>query len=121
MKLKLTAGLNGWLAVLGLLLSTPALYFVIANLLKYELHALPGLRVLPIHPALLLGGLMLAVMLNLWPLLRLTTSKIDDLLTIIISLRVRLWNLVILGIAVVSAHCLSTSPWKILGTSEQPG
>ena len=60
MKLKLTAGLNGWLAALGLLLSMPALYFVIANLLKYELNALPGLRVFPIHPALLLGGLVLA-------------------------------------------------------------
>ena len=106
MKLKLTAGLNGWLAALGLLLTMPALYFVIANLLKYQLNVLPGMRVFPIHPALLLGGLMLAVMLNLWPLLRLTTSKIDDLLTIIISLRVRLWNLVILGIAVVTLSTL---------------
>ncbi len=106
MKLRLTERYNGWLAALGLLLITPAVYFVIANLLKYELNALPGLRVLPIHPALLLGGLMLAVMLNLWPLLGLTTRKIDDLLMIIISLRVRLWNLVILGIAVVTLSTL---------------
>ena len=106
MKLKLTAGLNGGLAALGLLLTMPALYFVIANLLKYQLNVLPGMRVLPIHPALLLGGLVLAGLLNLWPLVRIVTKRMDDLLTIIISLRVRLWNLVILGLAVVTLSTL---------------
>ena len=45
-------------------------------------------------------------MLNLWPLVRIVTKRMDDLLTIIISLRVRLWNLVILGIAVVTLSTL---------------
>jgi hypothetical protein len=106
MKLRLAEGLNGGLAALGLLLTMPALYFVSANVLKYELNALPGLRVLPIHPAVLLGGLVLAGMMNLWPLLHVAARRIDDLLTIIITLRLRLWNLVSLGLAVATLGTL---------------
>ena len=101
MKLRFTEGSNRGLAVLGLLLAMPALYFVIANVLKYELNVLPGLRVLPIHPAVLVGGLALAAMLNLWPVLNVGAQRTREVLTIIITLRARLWNLVSLGIAAV--------------------
>lgn len=106
MKLSLIEDANGRLAALGLLLAMPALYFVSANILKYELNALPGLRVLSIHPAVLLGGLVLAVVLNLWPVLHVGARRTGAVLTIMITLRARLWNLVSLGIAAVTLGTL---------------
>lgn len=101
MKSRLTPGSSGLLAALGLFLAMPAIYFVSANVLKYELNVLPGLHVLRIHTGVLLGGPALAVILNLWPVLRLGIRRTVGVLTIIITLRARPWNLVSLGLATV--------------------
>ncbi len=106
MKGRLIDGSNRGLAALGLLLAMPALYFVSANVLKYELNALPEMRVLPIHPAVLLGGLLLAAALNLWPVLHVGARRSSDALTIMITLRARLWNLASFGIAAVTLGTL---------------
>ena len=106
MRLTSREGSNSWLAGLGLLFSTPALYFVTANVLKYELNAAPGLDVVPIHPAVLLGGLVLAATLNLWPVMRISTRRTADALTFSLTLRARAWNLAVLGVAAAALSAL---------------
>ena len=88
---------NGWLAGAGLLMAAPALYFVTANVLKYELRVASGLDVAPIHPVILVGGLMLTGILNLRPVLQVATGR---------SVRGRVWNLVALGISALTLATL---------------
>ena len=97
---------NGWLAGAGLLMAAPALYFVTANVLKYELGAAPGLEVAPIHPAILIGGLALAMTVNLWPILRVGIRRTEGELTVAVSVRTRPWNLVIVALAAATLGAL---------------
>jgi hypothetical protein len=70
------------------------------------LKALPELQVHPFHPAVLLGGLALALALNLWPVLAVGARRADGEQAITARLRARPWNLVCLGIAGVTLGLL---------------
>ena len=85
----------------GLLSLTPALYFVGGSILKYELHLLPNVTIHPIHPIILLGGLILAIALNLYPALQLSVRLTDGTLTFSMSLNTRSWSLPILLVSSV--------------------
>lgn len=60
---------NAPLALLGLICALPACYFVIGSALKYELGYLAAVQIREFHPIVLVGGLLLSLLLNLWPFL----------------------------------------------------
>ena len=57
------------LALVGTIAALPAVYFVIGNILTFELGLFPGVEIQPIAPAILLGGCLIAALLNVWPVL----------------------------------------------------
>ena len=61
---------NNLLAFLGLCCAVPAWYFVIGSVLKYELGLLGSVQIRAFHPVVLVGGLALSLLLNLWPFLK---------------------------------------------------
>ena len=56
-------------AVVGAIAASPAVYFVVGNILTFELGLFPGIEIQPISPVILLGGCSIAALLNVWPLL----------------------------------------------------
>ena len=83
-------------AGIGFILSLPALYFVTANILKYELGLLGTMEIYAFSPIVLLGGTMLAVGLNLFPILHFAIQKGEDTITITTTIKTRLWNMTVL-------------------------
>jgi len=88
---------NVRVAVLGLLLLLPALVLVSAGLLSLEL---PDLLV---HPAFVMGGLLLAFTLNTFPVLRFRVGYEEGALTGAMSLRLRG---AVLNLATLTLTCL---------------
>lgn len=80
------------LAAAGVLVALPALYFVTANLVKYELGLYPALPVYPFSPFIVLGGLLLAVALNLYPIVQAHVSFEDQVLAVSLRVRMQTWN-----------------------------
>jgi hypothetical protein len=103
------------LASIGFVLLLAPLYFVSASLLKYELGvgflfdpleaflSVAGRREVfnLISPVVFLGGLGLALALNIYAVTRLNVSREDG--TIVSTLRVRLglWNIAVAGVSVL--------------------
>jgi hypothetical protein len=107
------------LAWYGLVLLSAPLFFVAASLLKYELgigllfdplEALlsqPGRRYAfnLVSPVVFLGGLILALMLNAYAVLRLNVGREDGAIVGTVRLEVRFWNI---AVAVMSLSLLAT-------------
>ena len=97
------------LAVVGLALLLAPLYFVTASLLKYELGigflfdpleaflSVAGRRVVfnVISPFVFLGGLSLALALNIYAIARLNVSKEDGTIVSTVRIKLGLWNLAV--------------------------
>lgn len=97
----------------GLVLALPLTYFVGANILKYVFGA--GLLAAPLErllahpdtqqafnqlsPWVFLGGGILAFILNIVPLARVSLAREGDEITVVISLTTRWWNLLIVGVS----------------------
>lgn len=62
-------------ALLGVAATLPLAVFVTSNMLKYELGIWPGLQIPSIHPAILIGGVLIALMMNAWSILDVKVSK----------------------------------------------
>ncbi|HLT47567.1 MAG TPA: hypothetical protein VK002_10095 [Rubricoccaceae bacterium] len=90
----------GRLAGFGLLLSLPALGLVTSGLLQSatgrEVFFPPELLV---HPAVVLGGLLAALVLNALPTLRLTREPGADAVVLRLEVRRRAANLAVLALA----------------------
>ncbi len=89
---------NYWLAAFGLVSALPATYFVTGSILKYELGYLAGTSIYPLSPAILLGGLLIAVVLNLFAVLRLHTEAKEGVIRFTASLGIRPGNLLVLAL-----------------------
>jgi hypothetical protein len=107
------------LAWAGLVLIWAPLFFVVASLLKYELgigllfdplEALlsePGRRYVfnLVSPVVFLGGLILALVLNAYAVLRLNVGSEDGAVVGTVRLEIRFWNI---AVAVASLLLLAT-------------
>ena len=86
------------LAGVGLVVALPAIYFFTGSFLKYELNLLPNFDIFIPPPIVMVGGLLLAIVLNMFPLLwiqpmRGQKSPAMRLVTL------KPWNTAIVGIA----------------------
>jgi hypothetical protein len=102
-----------WIAWLGLALMALPAYFVLAMAAKYNLgiDALYGpwgyfledsgrsALFNQLSPWLFGGGLVLAFVLNLLPLLRVKMSRAGDEVTAVVTLKARIWNLALVGLS----------------------
>ena len=82
-------------AMVGLLVAIPALYFVSGNILKYELNMLPNVNILPLSPIVLIGGLLIAIMLNFYSVLH---QRKSDAFSVYEIVKTRLWNVIVFAI-----------------------
>ena len=80
------------LVMVGLLAILPGLYFVSANILKYELNVSPNINIIPLSPIVLIGGLLLAIILNFYSILHQRRCGTHTLYEIV---RTRLWNVIV--------------------------
>ena len=80
------------LVMVGLLAILPGLYFVSANILKYELNILPNINIIPLSPIVLIGGLLLAIILNFYSILHQRRSGTHTAYEIV---KTRLWNVIV--------------------------
>jgi len=109
------------LAVVGLALLLAPLYFVTASLLKYELGigflfdpleaflSVAGRRVVfnVISPFVFLGGLSLALALNIYAIARLNVSKEDGTIVSTVRIKLGLWNLAVAALSILLLATLS--------------
>lgn len=93
-------------AVLGFLFLAPALWFVTANVLKYELGFLPGWNILPLHPTLLLGGIAAAMVLNAASVTTFQWQRRGQSIRCQFEITLRVWNALVLALAGLSLLAL---------------
>ena len=86
-------------AIIGFLTAIPAILFVTLNVLKYELGLLPAIEIAAIHPAILLGGGMAAVLLNAWSILEFRISRQGRQIWLSFGFTNRPWNIMVLGLS----------------------
>ena len=104
-----------WLTVLSFVLVVPALYFVMANVTKVYLgidliyRPITWLESLPngqqlfdiiFSPIVILGGIFVAAIINTFSVLRFAVRREEGEVISTITLKTRVWNLVVLGLAV---------------------
>ena len=80
-------------AVLGVAASLPLVFFVTSNILKYELGIWPGFQISSIHPVILIGGVLVALIMNSWSILAVKVSKSGIRVSINAARTARRWNL----------------------------
>ena len=80
------------LSVIGFLPALPTMYFFTGSFLKYELHLLPSADILVPPPIVMIGGLLLAILLNLYPLIRQSAGKPDSVFWWSTALTAVRWN-----------------------------
>lgn len=85
------------LALLGLVLSLPAVYFFTGSFLKYEMNLLPNAEILVPPPVVMIGGLLVAMILNLFSLFR---TKVHEA-SLTKRLRSKLLNVMVAGLALL--------------------
>jgi hypothetical protein len=99
----------------GLILLLAPLFFVTASLLKYELGigflfdpleailSEPGRRYVfnLVSPVVFLGGLILALVLNAYAVLRLNVGREEGAIVGTVRLEVRLWNIVVAAVSLM--------------------
>jgi hypothetical protein len=103
------------LAVIGFVLLLAPLYFVSASLLKYGLGvgflfdpleaflSVAGRRVVfnVVSPVAFLGGLCLALALNIYAVTRLNISREDGTIVSTVRVRLGLWNIVVASVSIL--------------------
>ncbi len=99
----------------GLILLLAPLFFVTASLLKYELGigvlfdpleailSEPGRRYVfnLVSPVVFLGGLILALVLNAYAVLRLNVGREGGAIVGTVRLEVRLWNILVVAVSLL--------------------
>jgi hypothetical protein len=86
-------------AIVGLLAALPAIQFASTNILKYVLGWLPNLEIMPFPPLLLIGGSLIAILLNAWSVLEFRLVRESEVNWLMFGIRKRGWNLAVLIIA----------------------
>ena len=85
-------------AIIGVLVAAPAFWFVSQNILKYVLGWLPDIEVIAFHPAILIGGASLAVLLNALSVIKFKVEEQGDERMFVIGLMNRGLNLAVIFI-----------------------
>ncbi len=88
-------------AIIGVICLSPVLYFVSFNILKYKIGLFPNMEILTFHPAVLLGGGMIAILLNLWSIFDFRVLHQEDKIWLSFGFTNRPLNIIILGTATV--------------------
>ncbi len=88
-------------AALGIAATLPLVIFVTANVLKYELGFLSEWQVPLIHPAILIGGVLVAIIVNAGSIFDIVVSRSGRKLNIEIEITANTWNLTALILACV--------------------
>ena len=87
-----------WVAIVGAIAVSPAIYFVIGNILTFELVLFPSVEIRSVSPIVLLGGCTIAALLNLWTILA-SFQRDNGLIRWFVEvLRTRRSNLVVSGV-----------------------
>lgn len=86
-------------AIFGLLAATPAILFVSFNIMKYQLGWLPDIDIIAVHPAILIGGSIFAVLANTWSVQALRIVQEDKMSWLMFAFRNRGLNLAVILIA----------------------
>ena len=95
------------LALVGTVLLLPTLLLVSASILKYQLgvafvyDTFESLIRAVDSPVVILGGLLGATLLNLWPTVRLSLKRDSDAVVGTVTVRRRGWNLAAVATSVV--------------------
>ncbi len=95
------------LAIVGAVLVAPTALFVTASILKYQLgvpflyDSLGGAIEVMDSPFVILGGLLAALALNLWPVLRVSVKREPDAFVGTVTVRPQVWNVAVLGLSTV--------------------
>ena len=100
MRRLLSRKIDNILAVVGLLVALPGMYFFTGSFLKYEMNLLSRVEIFVPPPAVMIGGLLLAILLNLFSLLRLKSANVRGTLTTSL-VKSKNWNAFIISIAVL--------------------
>ncbi len=88
-------------ALLGVAATLPLAVFVTSNILKYELGVWPELQIPSIHPAILIGGVLVALIMNTWSILDVKVSKTGRRVRVVAEIAAHRWNLIALILACV--------------------
>jgi len=88
-------------ALLGVAATLPLAVFITSNILKYELGVWPGLRIPSIHPSILIGGVLVALIMNTWSILDVKVSKTGSGVRVVAEITAHRWNLIALILAFV--------------------
>ena len=83
------------LAIVGLLVALPAIYFFTGSFLKYEMNLLTSVDLFVPPPVVMLGGLLFAIILNLYPLVRQRDRNTNSEFTLSRVIKTKLWNIII--------------------------
>lgn len=84
------------LAMVGFLIALPGIYFFTGSFMKYELNLLASIDILVPPPAVMIGGLLFAIILNVYPLIRQRATIADRAVTSYQVFKARPWNTIIL-------------------------
>ena len=87
-------------ALIGAIAAFPLVMFVAGNVLKYEAGLLPGLEMPELHPVLLIGGIIAAIVVNAWSLCDFSVSRDERRLRIAMEITGHRCNLVVIAIAI---------------------
>jgi len=85
-------------AVAGLLVALPAIYFFTGSFLKYEISLLDNVDILVPPPVVVIGGLLFSIILNLYPIV---SVKVRGASTVSQAIQSRPWNVIILTISIL--------------------
>jgi hypothetical protein len=88
------------IAVVGLLVALPGIYFFTGSFLKYEMNLLSRVEIFIPPPEVMIGGLLLAILLNFFSCLCPRSANVRGTLTTRL-VKPKIWNAFIISIAVV--------------------
>ena len=96
----LSRKIDNILAVVGLLVALPGIYFFTGSFLKYEMNLLSRVEIFVPPPAVMIGGFLLAILLNFFSLFCLKSTNVRRALTTSLVAS-KFWNVCIISIAVL--------------------
>ena len=94
-----TTGIHSLMAIAGVAAALPLALFVTSNVLKYELGYFSGWEIANIHPAILPGGALLALILNSWSTFDFSMSRRGRTIRMTVGFVARRWNFTVLALA----------------------
>jgi len=83
------------LGLIGLFAALPAIYFVTGSILKYEFGLLQSVEIHTFPPAVLLGGGLLAIALNIYSIFHLKVFRSHNAFTLSFTVNLKPFNLVV--------------------------